>query len=336
MRTKSLQKIWIVHQYINDMTKAMTCCGNLIIVNEKQQIVHFTHDSVKEYLLSKVVQKSLNKYYIDLKLADAEADAICVIYFNFFMFNKQLTFTISRNINIINITSTVVKNNLSFEKFVNKIAFNVLKRRNKFTISINRVLKKVIDDIENYRQHTIFERYFFQSYAKHFWLKHIKQKFDFDSKKLLRLWRNLIKKINWRDNLDNVSWKFENWKKRASFVVQWIIKQNHCLLAQKLIEFDIKFARYNISIFIENVAFENYKVLLKIILNSENISQTMLNSTFQIAAENDHFDVLKKLIQTKIDVNAAVAADNNKIAFLVATEDDHLDVMKKLRVANSK
>ena len=73
------------------MKKAVACCGNLVFIEEEQQTVHFTHGSVKQYLLSRAVQDSLSKYHIDLKKADEIAGAICVTYLNFPVFNRQIT-----------------------------------------------------------------------------------------------------------------------------------------------------------------------------------------------------------------------------------------------------
>ena len=124
---KPLQKTWNDSMYVNDMKKTVACCGNLVFINEEQKTVHFTHGSVKQYLLSKPVQESLNNYHVDLEKANENAGVICVTYLNFPMFNKQMVHTVGKNISITDITSTVVKNTLPRGKFANKIAFSLLR-----------------------------------------------------------------------------------------------------------------------------------------------------------------------------------------------------------------
>lgn len=68
--------------YINNIKKAIVCCGNLVFVNKTYYIVHFTYRSVKQYLLLNVVPESLNKHFINLKKANKDTSAVCIINLN--------------------------------------------------------------------------------------------------------------------------------------------------------------------------------------------------------------------------------------------------------------
>ncbi len=76
LATEPLQKDWKAERQMNDMKKAVACCGNLIFVDEEEHTVHFTHSSVKQYLLSDALDKSLQSYKIDLEEADADIGAV--------------------------------------------------------------------------------------------------------------------------------------------------------------------------------------------------------------------------------------------------------------------
>lgn len=111
------------------MKKAMTCCDNLIFIEEKQQTIHFTHDSVKQYLLLEAIQESLEKHYVNVIKVDEDVNAIYVTYLNFLVFNRQVARIIDKSISTTSITSTIVKNSVSFRKFDNKIALLSTKTR---------------------------------------------------------------------------------------------------------------------------------------------------------------------------------------------------------------
>jgi hypothetical protein len=70
------------------MKKAVACCDNLVFIEEEQQTIHFTHGSVKQYLLSEAIQELSGKHYVDVTKANEDADAICVTYLNFLVFNR--------------------------------------------------------------------------------------------------------------------------------------------------------------------------------------------------------------------------------------------------------
>ncbi len=129
----------------------MACCDNLVFIEEEQQTIHFTHDSVKQYLLLEVVQELLGKHYVDVTKANEDADAICVTYLNFLVFNKQVARIVDKSISTTSITSTIVKNSVSLGKFDNKIALNLLRQDDKSSKLFNRLLKNATNNIEKYR-----------------------------------------------------------------------------------------------------------------------------------------------------------------------------------------
>ena len=332
--TKPLQEAWNDSTYINDMKKAVASCGNLVFIEEEQQTVHFTHSSVKQYLLSGAVQDSLSKYHVDLKKADEDAGAICVTYLNFPVFNRQVARTTGNSVSTTSIPSTVIKNSLPLGHSGNKIALRFLRslgQDNKSAKSLDRLLEEVTGDTEVYRQHQTLRHYSFRPYATRFWLEHTKQGISPQSKQLWGLWCNLIREAGWRDTLSGVPWMFDDWNKRATNVIQWVVEENHCPLAQLMIDSNVRFTRKNLRNFVESAAKRGHAHLIEFSLGSEDISQPILDSGLQAAAGGGHLDVVERLLQEKADVNAAAAnEDNGRTALQAAAGGGHLDVVERL------
>ncbi|KAL8732018.1 MAG: hypothetical protein Q9181_004084 [Wetmoreana brouardii] len=333
--TKPLQETWSDDSYINDMKKAIACCGNLVFIEEEQQTVHFTHGSVKQYLLSDAVQESLTKHFVDLRKADEDAGAVCITYLNFPVFNRQVARKVDDSIRTTDITTTVVKNSLPLGQTANKIALAYLERRNKTDKSIHHLLQDATGDIDVNRQQKTLKDYAFLQYAKQFWLEHTKQEIDHNSTKLWRLWRNLIVEARGRDTLSSAPWTLEDWESHAANVLEWVVEQNHCSLARLIISSDIELAQQKLLILVKGAALRGHARLIEISLGSEKVSQNVLDLGLQAAAGGGHVEVVKRLLQANADVNAD-ARDRDKTALQAAAGGGHIEVVERLLQEKAK
>ena len=338
---RPLQEAWDDSTYINDMTKAVACCGNLVFIEEEQQTVRFTHSSVKQYLLSSAVQESLSKYHVDLDKADEDAGAVCVTYLNFPVFSRQVARAPGKSVSTTGITSTVIENSLPLGQSGNKIALRLLRSRKqdkKSGKSANRLLEEVAGDTEVYRQQQHLRHYSFQPYATKFWLEHTKQGISPESKQLWRLWCNLIWEASWRDTLSGTQWTLDDWKKRAINVIQWIIEQNHCSLAHLIMGsdkgFDVRLTQQNLEYFINGAAERGHAHLIAITLDSELTSQSVLGSGLRSAAEGGHLEIVERLLQANADVNATAPIYGDTVLQLAAARG-HLEVVERLLQAKA-
>ena len=345
MGVRPLQEVWDDSTYINDMKKAIACCGNLVFIEEEQQTVHFTHSSVKHYLLSSAAQESLSKYHVDIEKANEDAGSICVTYLNFPVFNRQVARTTGKSLSATGITSTVIGNSLPLGQSSNKIAlrFLRLKQDKKSGKSVNRLLDQVAGDTEVYRQQQTLRHYFFQPYATQFWLEHTKQGVSPESKQLWGLWCNLIMEASWRDTLSGLPWTLDDLKQRATNVMQWIIEENHCSLAQLFIGsdkwFDARLTEENLLEFVEGAAKRGHAQLIAISLGSELISQSILDRGLQKAAGSGQLDIVERLLQEKADVNSIDVIEFDMpysgTALQAAAGGGHLKVIERLLQANA-
>ena len=349
------------------MKKALACCGNLTFIDEEQQTIHFTHRSVKQFLLSRPVKESLEHYYIDKEEADIHAGATCVTYLNFPVFSTQVARTNRKSITTTGITSMVVKNSLPPVTSAKKIAHRLLRHRDKSSKSVHRLLEEAKGDTEVYRHQSVLRQYSFRPYAEQYWLDHTKREISSSSKKLWRLWCNLVEEADWRDTLSGVSWTFEDWKKRSAGVLQWIVQQGHCSLAQLMLSSEERLKQESLEFLVQGAALRGSLQLLEISLGSEAISQHTLNLSLQSAVERGDLVIIERLFQENVDIHTATnlgetllhlaaregysavverllqeKADiyttnkHGETALHLAVERGYLDTVKRLRAAGAK
>ena len=140
---KPLQETWDARSYVNNIYKAVACCGNLVLVEKERQTVLFTYSSVKQYLISEAVSERLPSYHINLEKANFDAGAICIIYLNFNIFNTQVRRTSAKTIEAANIFSIIMKQTLPPSKKINRITLSLLTRHDKSGTATNRLLKEM-------------------------------------------------------------------------------------------------------------------------------------------------------------------------------------------------
>ncbi|KAG8525640.1 uncharacterized protein KY384_000400 [Bacidia gigantensis] len=324
-----LQETRDSHSCINNMQKALACCGNLVFVDEEKQTIHFTHSSVRQYLLSDSIEASLKDYSIDVEKTESEAGAICVTYLNFPEFEKQIARPVRRSINPSNITSTVVRNSLSPGTTANKIALRFLREDTKSSKSVQRLFEEASGDTEQHRQQSLLRQFAFKSYAERFWLDHTKEDFDLYPK-LLRLWYKLIQEAGWRDTLSGVPWTIDDWNNRTDKVMHWIAANKHCSLAKQMFASE-GLHEENIEILIKGAASRGFLRLLTITLDSGRASQPSLDAALLSGAGAGHIAIVETLLQKKANVNA-IAKDTCARKLLPALSKDVQPVRVQLLI----
>ncbi|KAL8896568.1 MAG: hypothetical protein Q9207_007647 [Kuettlingeria erythrocarpa] len=328
---KPLQDKWDPGRFINDMNKAIARCGNLLFIEEEQQTIHFTHSSVLQYLSSEDINRPLSRHHIDLEQADAGAGAICVTYLSFPMFRTQMVRTSKANFNTTAITSTIVKNSLPAGKSANRLALSLLRRRDKSSKPIQRLLglEGIAGNDEISRRNAILEQYAFFPYAQKFWLEHTKRKIVPHPGKLWAIWCNLLQDGHLRGSNP---WTFEDWEKRPSTVTPWIVENNHCSLAQLLV--DCGKGDY-LPFLIREAAARGCANLVEVSLGFKNISQKTLDDGLWSAAEGGHLDVVDRLLEAKADINVPPGNDRGRTALQAAARGGDLAVVDRLLQAQA-
>ena len=325
LATKPLQKEWKDEQVINDMDDAMACCGNLIFVDEEHQTIHFTHGSVKQHLTSHDAQRSLEKYYVDPKEANAEIGAICVTYLHFPIVGTQ----VARAVELSKPFTQVPTKVLSDTFHGNRIASRLVREVRMSSKSLDHVWKEASGDTTARRQQVVLAQYSFRLYAEHFWLEHTNLKIGTDnSKELWSLWCILMARAGWSNNLCGTPWTVEDWENRNANVVRWIVEKNHCSLARLVETPEKTLTNETLLLLIEGAAMRGHTGLVQICLDMEDVPQTTLDSALRAAAGSAHLDIVHQLLSAGADLNAG--SRYHRSALQAAAIGGHLNVVELL------
>lgn len=320
LATEPLQEDWKAERQMNDMKKAVACCGNLMFIDEEDQTVHFTHSSVKQYLLSDAVDVSLQAYKIDIEEADAEIGAVCVTYLNFSVFNTQLAPKAANRIDVAKVPSTVLAKALPLSKSANKIALRLLRGHNKSNQATHPVLAEISGNSGAAESRNIVDQFSFRQYAKEHWLAHSKW-INLTSTELRKMWRKLLDEAEWRDTLTGTPWTFEDWKQLASDVVDWTVEQVHYEMALYILALGNTTAAVRI---IGYAALKEPTHLVEIFSSASVTSDLEILISLASAARGGQLPVVERWLETEI--NRKVLS----VALVAAARGGHLTVVERL------
>lgn len=322
LATEPLQEDWKPERQMNDMKKAVACCGNLIFVDEEEQTVHFTHSSVMQYLLSDAVDKSLQSYKIDLEEANADIGAVCVTYLNFSVFNTQVAPKAIDRIDVAKVPSTVLAKALPRGEFGNKIALRLLRGHDKSIQATHQVLAEVSGNSGALKTRNIVDQFAFRQYAKQHWLAHTKW-INPSSTELRKMWCKLLDEAEYRDTLTGVPWTFEDWKQLTVNVVIWTIAEDHFRLAQYILAFGNTTAAVEM---IKQAAVRKSKRSMgvaSLAISSVTRDQEILIALAS-AASGGHLLVVERCLETEIRPKLL------SVGLIAAARSGHLKVVERL------
>ena len=310
--TVPLQKSWDADRLVNDMIKAMLCCGNLIYVDEEQKTVHFTHGSVKQHLTSKAVSQSLQPYHIDLEEANAESGAVCITYLHFPP-ATQVVRRVEFSPHLNHIPQTVFNNSLPYVTTANKLGIKLLQPSIKSRNSTSRLLQETSGDTEDRRRKFALKQQCFRSYAESFWLAHTGRIIDpVASTELWTLWQSLTKRAHWTRGSSNLPWTSEDWEKWKPSGMIWIVEQNHRSLAQLVVRLEKMEEEPSTTsatpLLIIGAASRGHSELLKISLKLKYIHQTILDYALHLATVAGCWVCMKQLLAANANPNRLLEA----------------------------
>lgn len=224
---------WDPRKLINDMSKALGGCGSLLIVDEEDSTVHFTHHSVRQYILSSSDHSIAGRYHVDLHTADLLMGEICVTYLNLGIFNTQVTKTSTRNmLQTRDVTLAVMNEAGQRSTAINKVAVKLLKKRKKqpdFDLEV--YLRTIASQTQSFT-YQAQEFHAFLSYARAFWIFHSKN-FQEEQKVAyglcLRLLSGQVSSTAW-------PWSAEQMSQPDDKLIRYAIEQGNGPLMYKVSE----------------------------------------------------------------------------------------------------
>ena len=332
-----LQQNWDSSRFVNDMSRAITCCGSLIFVEEEHQAVHFTHYSVKQYLLSKAI--GARSYYMDLERCNAEVGTVCLTYLNFGIFSRQVARVTGKGQRMSNIPSVVLKETLPHRRIGNKIALTLLQRHRKSINALSRPLEEASGDTEAFRRRQIQEQYSLLSYAREFWIEHTKSATELSSQMVGVSWCNLINDKNLPGSSKSIPWTYEDWNYSVDTVIIWIIEQHHCFLAHLMIFSHVDLSDEAFQCLLEGAMANEDRRQVEIVLGSERVPKSILGSALPLAVEKGDFGLVDLLISLGADVNARSRVPRSdgvrRTGLQAAARGGHLKMVERLLAAGA-
>ena len=213
---------------VNDVCQLIPWCGNLLALDEEENLVQFAHHSVKDYLLSgEVSRNSLHQFRIRLREVDQEAGKVCCTYLNFSDFEREVVHfpQVSSGLD----PKAIIKTSLSTSS--NPTLTSSLLRLNNL-----RKVRRATEDPALWRQlhltslrvatmwpQNLQTRYYFLGYASEYWLHHTSN-FK-EENQCWSLFRRLV--LTEKTTLATRPWSIEEWKAFGAKVQDIILKTEH-------------------------------------------------------------------------------------------------------------
>ena len=186
------QREWSSARLVNDMTRALSCCGSLVTVEEEDSTVHFAHHSIKQFLLSDNTSDVLQDYHFTTPIANTEASEICMTYLTITQPRKQAAKVHNPVNSLLNNPSTLLRNALpSKDGTTTKIALKLLRDKSNTKYSLSQQLQETAGDTKNRRLRQLQNNFHFLPYVQHYWLSHTSSLMP-QNGRMWALWCHLI------------------------------------------------------------------------------------------------------------------------------------------------
>ncbi|KIW79346.1 hypothetical protein Z517_05958 [Fonsecaea pedrosoi CBS 271.37] len=215
---------WDPRKLINDIQMAVSQCRSLLLIDEEDSTVHFSHHSVKQYIVSSPQDPSTRQFHVELPEADRNLGEVCVTYLNYNVFNTTLTRMGNHAAVQPQAITTAIVERAFPRAAVSKVALKLLKREGGKDFDLSARLQEV-----GFKERKR-ENYSFLAYAKSFWLFHTRQ-FHTRRPATYQLWLGLLSK---NDMIGLLPWDPEAWDGQSERVLQWAVENEHGALIYEI------------------------------------------------------------------------------------------------------
>ncbi|MCJ1347169.1 hypothetical protein MMC31_005390 [Peltigera leucophlebia] len=358
---------------VNDISQIVSWCGNLVVIDEENNTVQFTHQTVKTFLLNGSSDGTYADFHLRHPQIDHFAGEICVTYLNFNDFKrilikqpKSLPLPGPKAILKASFSSGLPSKTMSiWEKLARFREYRKGQTLDSERVFAMKALRKDLGAVwELQKEHP------FLSYASHYWLHHSAY-FDQKTTQTWRLWENLLL---FEDGPAQMPWKVNEWAQRTRTISRWIGNHDHVALLFKIASSETPFSNTE-NQYILNISIERQSLrLLDFILQQSICSKSVLSNclvkaagrgdlkatekllmaeidiTYQLstkageydgltalqaAAKGGHLEVLERLLMAKAEVNAEARKFSGRTALQGASEQGHLEVVERLLAAGA-
>ena len=287
---------------VNDVDQLVPWCGNLLVLDEEEGLVHFAHHSVKDYMLfGEVPEISSHSFRIDIQDVDHEAGKICCTYLNFSDFERQVIHVpqMRRDLDPKAIVKTSLSASTGPTMTIALLRLHHLRKARKATEAsdIWRQLHLTSLGVAPMWPQNLQTRFYFLAYASEYWLHHTSQFNKEDH--CWSLFRRLV--LAEKTALAAKPWSMEVWKAFGAKVQNYILKTEHRGLLSLAVLEQLIYARANLPrvmghIYASHGSDEIFHFHLSITGLVENFWSTW-DPVLIIAAGKGRLDWVKKVLE---------------------------------------
>ena len=193
---------WIRDRMINDIYKALACCGSIVCIDEEELTVHVVHQSARQFLLGDMEDSSpYKRWQFSLEDAHRQLAGATITYLSVFEEKGTVSTKVEAQVQVDNapriptpdpqkLVNTALSG--SMPRTLGKMASRLSKIRSLPTKIISGIdIAKVVDLSQPPKlDPTIHEDFQFLGYSKNYWLIH-SVRISEDDQTLYRLWLKL-------------------------------------------------------------------------------------------------------------------------------------------------
>jgi ankyrin repeat protein len=161
--------VWNQAMLINDIYSTLACCGSLIVIDEEDLTVQFTHHSVSQFLLNKHTDSSISTGKFTMEGCHRQMADIIVTYLNYGIFDSRLSTKVVPQIPARSAPSAIIRSALDSSSTVTSLALRLLKSRRQHDFDIG----KTLSEARRLVKFASADDFHFHAYAKSFFFKHI-------------------------------------------------------------------------------------------------------------------------------------------------------------------
>ncbi|MCJ1349300.1 hypothetical protein MMC31_007536, partial [Peltigera leucophlebia] len=285
---------------VNDMSQIVSCCENLIVLDEQDKTVQFTHQTVKMFLLDSFRDQANKNFHFEQRETNHFVGEICVTYLNFNDFKRKLIRKgppLPTPKAILTASLSVGRNSTS--KSVWKRVARLREHRKGYNPNSPHVFTGTALDYNLGAVRGLQTEHPFVSYAAEYWLHHCAD-FKRTKTQTWHLWEELLLS---EDEPTAMPWEHSEWSQRTRTVRRWICDQEHVALLSLIESSETPFAEAEMQC-IMNFAIEKPSLrLFGSVLRECHSSARVLNESLIIAVGGGHLWALDKLLAEGADPN---------------------------------
>jgi ankyrin repeat protein len=318
---------------VNDIKGVVSWCGDLVCIDEEEQVVQFAHPTVKQFFISKPSCPRSANFHFQESEADHEAGEVCVTYLNFNDFKRQLV-RVSHVPPLSGHAILEASLSASLGKGVASSLSKLMSSRKPQGSRDDNILRQ-FQNIAGVADEEVLRKlqasHSFLAYARKYWLLHTTN-FTRNGGKTWLLMNTLLSS----GTFALLPWSSREWECMSPNVMQWIVEHDHIGLLELLAGSvtNPPSQKQQIYFLVGSVTTGRLK-LFDTAIDRFSYSKRQLSMAMVAAARNGYSDIVERLIVMGVYVNTTPPSDSGRTALQAASEGGYLEIVEILLAAKA-